>query len=611
MNKQDKIIVGLLFAALIAWSFLNKPKSPVPGMDTTMPEAAAQTNQISNAAELQSGADQVVTTKPPLEKDVQHSALITPPSSSEHSKEERTASVSNDALKITVSSWGGGIKSAQLNKYRATCQEGAGPVELDFSASPALTLAGIPGLTADRDFEVESDTAAGVLNVKRLAGNGLAFTRKIELVDGYRVMVRDEFLNTSESPVELAQHSVALGPMGRVDSKATVRKGMAYLGINSLGSGGTDEVVYWEAERKPGGQKKLSKRFYEGTGGGGCTMFGSRMSRPMPHSIPPVVWEQSTDWVAVKNRFFVQSLAPEKDADGIILNAKRLVPENEDPAISKSWMKTAVLDEVSAQLVFNGVVVQPGETLTREMRYFIGPKKHELLKQLGNYQDRIMFRTWSGWGWYRYVCVGLLKTLNWIHSLVPNYGLAIIILTIIIKIIFWPIMQKNTDSMKKMQELKPELDKLKEKYKSNPQKMQQEQMALYKKHKINPLAGCLPMMIQMPVFIAMFTVIRKAVELRCAGFLWISDLSEPERLFDGMIPFVGSLNILPLLMVATMLVQQKMTPSTGDAQQKQMMMMMPVMMLLFLYNMASGLTLYWTVSQLLSIVQLYMQRKKA
>jgi YidC/Oxa1 family membrane protein insertase len=165
--------------------------------------------------------------------------------------------------------------------------------------------------------------------------------------------------------------------------------------------------------------------------------------------------------------------------------------------------------------------------------------------------------------------------------------------------------------MKRMKEIQPELAELRKKYKNDPRKMQERQMQLYREHGVNPVAGCLPMLVQMPVFIALFTVLRNAVELRYQSFLWIPDLCEPEGLLAGVIPFpAGGLNILPLLMAATMGLQQRLTPTAGDPQQQKMMAFMPLMMLFFFYNMASALVLYWTVSQLLSILQLVLQQRK-
>ncbi|MFA7369345.1 MAG: membrane protein insertase YidC, partial [Kiritimatiellales bacterium] len=206
---------------------------------------------------------------------------------------------------------------------------------------------------------------------------------------------------------------------------------------------------------------------------------------------------------------------------------------------------------------------------------------------------------------------GLLWGLKGLEKVVRNYGVAIMLLTVIVRVIFWPITHKGTESMRKMQALQPQLKEIREKFKDNPQRMQQETMQFYKDNKVNPLGGCLPMLIQIPVFIALFVVLRSAVELRFSKFLWVRDLSEPENLFAGMLPFGLPLNILPILMAATMVWQQKMTPSAGDPQQQKMMaIMMPIMMLFFFYTMPSGLVLYWTTSNLIMIVQMLIKKPK-
>ena len=164
--------------------------------------------------------------------------------------------------------------------------------------------------------------------------------------------------------------------------------------------------------------------------------------------------------------------------------------------------------------------------------------------------------------------------------------------------------------MKKMQELQPQMAELKKKHKDSPKKLQEETMALYKKNKVNPMGGCLPMIIQIPVFIALFVVLRSAIELRFAPFLWIHDLSEPERLLANVLPI--PLNILPVFMTVTMIWQQKLMPtSAGDPnQQKIMMFFMPVMMLVLFYNMPSALVLYWSASQSIMIIQQLIQKKR-
>jgi len=213
-------------------------------------------------------------------------------------------------------------------------------------------------------------------------------------------------------------------------------------------------------------------------------------------------------------------------------------------------------------------------------------------------------------GMWRWLCYPLVWVLNLFNAWIPNYGVAIILLTILVRIIFWPLTRKSTEGMKRMTEIQPLMKEIQAKYKDNPQRMQQETWQLYKDKKVNPMSSCLPMLIQIPIFIALFNVLRSAVELRYAPFLWIGDLSEPEALFASWFPF-GGLNILPILMALTTGLQSAFTPSTGDRKQQQMMMiMMPCMMLFMFYSFPSALSLYWFLSNLFSIVQMWLIRRQ-
>ncbi|MCI6590865.1 MAG: membrane protein insertase YidC, partial [Lentisphaeraceae bacterium] len=210
-------------------------------------------------------------------------------------------------------------------------------------------------------------------------------------------------------------------------------------------------------------------------------------------------------------------------------------------------------------------------------------------------------------GW---VCKLLLPILNGFYWLIPNYGVAIILLTLLVRLVFWPLTHKSTVAMRKMSIIQPQIKALQQQFKDQPQKIQQETFKLYREHKVNPFSSCLPMLVQIPIFIALFVVLRSAIELRFASFLWIADLSQPENLFAGFLPV--PLNILPILTAVTMGLQTALSPSTGDPAQKKMMTwMMPIMMLFMFYQMASALCLYWTVSQVLSIVQMWLIQRSA
>lgn len=247
-------------------------------------------------------------------------------------------------------------------------------------------------------------------------------------------------------------------------------------------------------------------------------------------------------------------------------------------------------------------VLAPGESFSDTFNVFMGPSKLILLRSMNMGFDKVF----SGgfWGLFR---MGLLMLLGFFYNIFHNYGLAIIALTITIKILFIPLTHKSFSSMKKMQELQPKMKALQEQFKSDPQKLNKEVMELYKKHKVNPLGGCFPLLLQMPIFIALYQVLSEAVELRGAPFwLWIKDLSEADQFiqFPFTIPLVNisSLNVLPILMMGSMIWQQKLTGSSAQSkEQQQMMLMMPIIFVFIFYNLPSGLVLYWLLNNVLTI----------
>ncbi len=207
--------------------------------------------------------------------------------------------------------------------------------------------------------------------------------------------------------------------------------------------------------------------------------------------------------------------------------------------------------------------------------------------------------------------------LKMFYKIVPNYGVGIIIFALLFKVAFFPLNQAQARSMKKMQVLQPELKILNEKYKNNPQEKQRRTLELYKKHKANPFGGCLPMLIQIPIFIALYSAFSDAYELWRSPFIegWINDLSQPDQMiaFDPTLPFIGgfALNVLPLIMVVSQYLQTKYTMVSGDANQQKMMQFLPLLMLFFFWSMPSGVVLYWIIFNLLSVLQqVYTNAKK-
>jgi YidC/Oxa1 family membrane protein insertase len=297
----------------------------------------------------------------------------------------------------------------------------------------------------------------------------------------------------------------------------------------------------------------------------------------------PFSGQGAIGWAAYMDSYFMLTLLPEK------------VSQSSTVSIAATDEKTVrtVLSEQGAELA-------PGASKVFEYEGYFGPKKLSYLKEVGyDLAETINF------GWFDLLAKPMLLLLNFFHRIFGNYGIAIILVTCLVKGAFWPVTHKGMKSMRNMQKIQPKMAKLREKYKDDPTKMNQEMMALYKTYKVNPLGGCLPMLIQIPFFFALYKVLMAAIELRHAPFmLWINDLSAPDRLMIGIdIPYLHGIPVLTLLMGGTMFLQQKMTPTTADPQQAKIMQFMPIIFTVMFINFASGLVLYWFVSNLLSILQ--------
>ena len=311
------------------------------------------------------------------------------------------------------------------------------------------------------------------------------------------------------------------------------------------------------------------------------------------------------EWAAMTNQFFTTILTP--------LNAK--VAETWAQPFEIKHADSPPLQGMDGAMGMPGFVLQPGQSSTVRFQIYTGPKLYARLAKLSHDEAEIM-----NFGFFKLISQALLNFLNLLHSWVKSYGLAIILLTACVKGVLWPLQNKANKSMRKMSALAPRMQELKEKYKDDPTRMNQEVMKMYKEHGVNPVGGCLPMMIQIPIFFGLFSMLGQAAELRNASFLWVHDLSQPDTLFTipglGWIPFLGNpphglpVNILPLIMGSTNIWLMRMTPKTGDSTQQRVMMFMPLIFLFFCYNFAAALALYYTTQNLFTILQLYQNRKQ-
>jgi YidC/Oxa1 family membrane protein insertase len=588
--KKDVLIIAALFGLMLAWGpFYQKFLAPPPPKGLPPEAAVAASNAVPPAA---------VAAAPVVAPAVAAKPAVVAPARAR--QPEAWVTLSNEVMRLSVSSHGACVRSVTLPELAMTVDSNA-PVVLDFARVPALAYEGLEGFGLDGDFAVTSLSNGAAVRLEAEAASGLRLVRTLSVKGRYEVFIEDEFTNVGAQPAALPGHAMLLGTMGMLPGEARM-SGVDFLGIDTYSGATKDGLRHWAGKRWFSDDLTLVNLFDEQPRRGKGCIGRPAMTRPLPASIREPV-SQDVAWVAVKNKFFVQILEPQGGAKGCELLVERVVSPRENPANGATWDAVAVPEQVAAAVRFPETLLAAGERFTRAARYYAGPKELAALKPLGQHKKEVM-----DFGLLRWVCEVLVWSLTGLHALIPNYGVAIILLTLIVRVIFWPLTHKGTESMKRLQELQPKIKELQEKYRDKPQKLQQETMALYREHKVNPLGGCLPMLIQIPVFFALFQVLRGAVELRFAEFLWVQDLCSPENLFASVLPL--PLNLLPLVMTATQIWQQKLTPATGDPmQQKMMMWMMPIMMLVFLYNMPSALVLYWTANQCMMIVQLYWQRR--
>jgi len=310
---------------------------------------------------------------------------------------------------------------------------------------------------------------------------------------------------------------------------------------------------------------------------------------PKPSGQPPPL----VHWAGYADSYFLSAMMPRED------DAVRL------------WVKEEN-DEIFTEILV------PLAAMAKEpypLQVFSGPKDLHELTKAGHHLQRAV-----DLGWFSFVAEPMLRLLKLFHSLTGNYGFDIILLTVLVKLVTVPLTHKSFKSMQEMQKLQPQMKKLQEKYADDRNALNKEVMELYRRHNVNPLGGCLPMVVQMPIFIGLYNALLSAVELRHASFmLWINDLSAPDRIppipHAPLAVIAGTeirIPVLTLLMGVSMLIQQRMTPQTGDPTQQRMMMVMPLVFTVMFINFPSGLALYWLVNNVLTIAQqLLLQRSRS
>jgi YidC/Oxa1 family membrane protein insertase len=555
MDRTAWIAVTLCVIGLFAWQiWTSRHTAPRPAV------ASGPSPNVSPSV-VQTAEPAVATPRPT-------SAATAPPTATPVEFAEQTETLRNPDLELRFTNRGGGIAQAILPNYPA---ENGEVVTLN---SPARLPIGA----------ILEDPAAPILPEYRLAQEGGAVT--LEYATPEQVIIRKKF--AFASPNEKKENFVTRLDVDFVNNGTQPYKNAGYFfAVGSAGPIHANDYpsytqVVWLTNR---GAKNVDVGWF-GAGGG---FFGLGQ-----HPMRPFYTQNvgAAEWVAASNQFFTSLVVP-LDGKADAVWGKRF---DIDPARRMYGVEGA--------MHLAGFQVQPGETRTAHFQLYLGPKLYHRLTQLDHNEAEIM-----EFGIFKIVCQALLNALNTLHSLLGNYAAAILALTTIVKLSLWPLQNKATASMRRMSALSPKIQELRDKYKDDPTRMNQEVMKLYKDYGINPVGGCLPMLIQIPIFFGLFTMLRQAVELRGASFLWIKDLSQPDTV--AHLPVVGwPVNVLPLIMAATSFWMTHLTPKSGDPTQQRMMMFMPIIFIVFCYNFAAALALYYTAQNLFSILQLYQNRKQ-
>ena len=564
MDRTSVIVVTICVILLFTWPALLEKISPTP----------SQPIQPTNAAPAQVAGQTNAPAAAPLDQAQpapgSDAIAIRPPVTLET---ETLASIETEDSVYTFTS-AGGLKTVALNKHKTKPCNGNGSENHDvilMNNGVDLPLFALKGVD-DGEFSLVANP--GIVTMVSTNQAGIRITKEFIAGTNYLLHSTITLTNPKTEPVALPQRKLMLGT------------------AMPLQSGGRYPV--WGAQWHNGADMEDIDEGWFANRTLGC-FPGTARSQFVSDGQQPV------NWVGVHNRFFAMTTMPmEGAAGGRVYSIKTTHPLLNDPQDEDEQYvhHTGIL----ASLQFDVKVLQPGESIVQEFITYAGPKEYQVLKAHGKTYKNSVDTVMGFGGFFGIFATILLKAMNGLHGFGLGYALCIIVITIIIKILFWPLTRASTVSMKRMAAYQPQMAEIREKYKDDPQKMNKRVMAFMREHKINPMGGCLPILIQIPVFFGFFTMLRSAVELRGAQFLWACDLSQS----DTIAHIAGfPINPLPMIMGVTMILQARMTPMspTADATQQKIMKYMPLMFIVILYNFSAGLTLYWTVQNMLSILQ--------
>jgi YidC/Oxa1 family membrane protein insertase len=562
MDKKNTTIGVLLLIAAFASIYLGQRFAPTP---SAKPQPTVNTPAVANAP---AGETAPAASTPTLSPTTAFSVPAKDPVAAS------VVTLENDFIAVTFTNYGGAVRDVALKKYAAVKGQPEPFVFNALHADPMLGFVDFPGLDRTAAYEVVSKTATEIVYRATFDGR-LEVTRRYALVaqpdkqhDPYVLRHETTLRNLTEQVVAVPRVAISLGTTAPTNAK--------------------DDGIKLTSGYSTGGDQSFTERS-KLEASSGMFGIGAHDAKPFITNSGPIVWG------AVSNQFFAAIFTPDQPGSSLITRRVKLLSSLPDENPNAYGVTSATQFDI-APLAARAESKLAGD-------FFVGPKEYRRLSNSDVFkasQDKVMH-----FGFFKFFSQILLTLMTWIHSWFPNanwaWGYAIVLTTLTLKIVFVPFTLAASRSAKRMQKIQPEMQAVRERFKDNPQKLQAATMELFKKHKVNPMGGCLPILITIPFFMGFFQMLQSTAELRFQPFLWATDLSAPDTV--GHILGIP-INILPVLMGATMVIQMHLTPSpTVDNAQAKMMKFMPYIFALFCYTFSCALALYSTVNGIFTIGQ--------
>ncbi len=574
MDKKNTTIGVLLLIAAVASMYLGSrlsPSQPAEPVPTLNQPAVANAPASPGTAQPTAAIAPTLTPTTDFANAVSDAATAT------------VTTLENEFVAVQFTNSGGAIRDVALKKYPAVRGEPQPFVFNALHADPMLAFVDFPGLDRLTPFELVSRRSSNEVVYRAVFDGRLEVTRRYRLVtapdgqnDPYVIRHETTLRNLTDQPLALPRLALSLGTAAPTNARDDGRQ------LTTGYSNGEDQDFFPRAELEASS---------------GFLGMGASGAKPFITTGGPIVWS------SISNQFFAAILTPDAPASGMLSRRVKLLPDLPDYDLNAYGLTSA------AQ--FDLAPLAAGAETQIASDFYVGPKEYRRLANGDVFkadQDKVM-----QFGFFKFFSQILLTLMTWVHSWFPggswSWGWAIVITTLILKIIFVPFTLAASKSAKRMAKIQPEMQAVREKFKDNPQKLQAATMELFKKHKVNPMGGCFPILITIPFFIGFFQMLQSAAELRFQPFLWANDLSAQDTIAHV---FGFPINIMPILMGATMVIQMRLTPSpTMDNMQMKMMKIMPYIFTLFCYTFSCALALYSTVNGIFTIgQQLVINRMK-